>query len=150
VIPQTTEKGWTITLEKRPFASTYRKHLEQDLFDEYKNDIECYAAYRDGQEVGVMAMGHVQWNNTARISDIYITPSYKRLGIGRQLMQFAIERARELGARLVVLETQTSNYPAIEFYKKCGFQLIAVDTMSYSNEDLEKKDVRIELAYVLS
>ena len=150
VIPQTMEQGWTIMLQKKPFSSTYRKHLIQDLFDEYKGDAEFYLALRDGQEVGVLCLSYVAWNQTTRISDLYIHPECKRQGIGKQLMHFAIERARKLGARLLALETQTSNYNAIEFYKACGFQLVGVDLMSYSNEDMEKKDVRIELGYVLS
>ena len=49
------------------------------------------------------------------------------------------KRARELGVRMIVLETQSSNFPAIQFYLKNGFQLIGLNVNSYSNEDIKKR-----------
>ena len=46
---------------------------------------------------------------------------------------------------MLVLETQTCDVPAINFYLKFGFELIGFDAAAYSNEDVEKKEVRLEL-----
>ncbi len=60
-------------------------------------------------------------------------------------MQHAIKLAKEKGARMLVLETQSCNTKAIQFYLKQGYELIGFDTTAYSNEDIEKNEVRLEM-----
>ena len=64
-------------------------------------------------------------------------------------MNYVKQRAHEINVRAIVLETQTSNVPAIQFYLKNGFALVGLNTISYSNEDIKNKEVRIEMAYIL-
>ena len=104
---------------------------------------------QDKTEVGYLTIGQENWNKTMRIWDLYIENEYKRKGVGTQLMKLAIEKSREYHCRALVLETQSSNYPAIQFYKKCGFELIGFDILAYSNTDTEKKEVRLELGLKL-
>jgi len=49
--------------------------------------------------------------------------------------------------RSIILETQSSNVNAIGFYHHEGFQLIGMDTCSYGNDDLERKEVRLEFGW---
>ncbi len=125
------------------------KHLEEGLFDSYREGAEVYIAEIYGIEAGVMVIQKLNWNNTLVVSDLYVQLEYQGQGIGSSLKDFAIRRARELEARSVVVETQTSNYPAIHFYLKNGFSIVGFNTISYSNEDISKKEVRLELAYIL-
>ena len=60
-------------------------------------------------------------------------------------MRQILKKAEESGARMAVLETQTCNTVAISFYKSFGFEIIGFDLYSYSNDDPEKKEVRLEL-----
>ena len=53
--------------------------------------------------------------------------------------------AKQNGARMVILETQTCNENAIAFYKKNGFEIIGFDLYAYSNDDPEKHEIRIEM-----
>lgn len=46
---------------------------------------------------------------------------------------------------MVVLETQSCNIPAIRCYLKNGFKVIGFDTHAYSDADLEKQEIRIEM-----
>lgn len=71
------------------------------------------------------------------------------MGIGTRLIDLAKTRATELGIRAIMLETQTSNYPAIQFYLKNGFKLVGFNSISYSNEDVKKNEVRLEMGYIL-
>lgn len=45
---------------------------------------------------------------------------------------------------MLVLETQSCNVSAIAFYLKHGFELMGLDTAAYSNEDVERGEVRLE------
>lgn len=55
------------------------------------------------------------------------------------------EAAESTGARMIVLETQSCNESAIAFYRKNGFSIIGFDLYSYSNNDPERHEVRIEM-----
>ena len=48
-----------------------------------------------------------------------------------------------------MLETQTNKDTAIKFYLNFGFKLIGLDIAAYSNEDIEKKEIRLELGLKL-
>lgn len=58
----------------------------------------------DGQTVPIMTMG-----------PICITPAYKRQGYGKILLDYSVEKARELGCGALCLEGN------IDFYGKSGF-----------------------------
>ena len=60
-------------------------------------------------------------------------------------METILREAKQSGARMVVLETQTCNENAIAFYKKNGFEIIGFDLYSYSNDDSEKHEIRLEM-----
>lgn len=88
-------------------------------------------------------------NNTARVWDIYVNQKYLRRGFGTKLMEFAEERARSWGCRAMIVECQSSNYNAIQFYQKNGFDLIGFDLIWYPNTDVQKNEVRFEMGKVL-
>lgn len=55
------------------------------------------------------------------------------------------ETAESTSARMIVLEIQSCNENAIAFYRKNGFSIIGFDLYSYSNNDPERHEVRIEM-----
>jgi ribosomal protein S18 acetylase RimI-like enzyme len=64
-------------------------------------------------------------------------------------MSHATKIAKERGARMLILETQSCNVPAVNFYVKYGFALIGLDIAAYSNMDAERKEVRLEFGLKL-
>jgi len=64
-------------------------------------------------------------------------------------MEESIKHAKNLSCRAVMLEVQSCNYPAIQFYLKQGFKFTGLDTLAYSNEDIEKKEVRLEMGMMI-
>jgi ribosomal protein S18 acetylase RimI-like enzyme len=69
---------------------------------------------------------------------------FRRKGIGTLLVDHAIELSKKRGARMLVVETQSCNVPAVNFYVKHGFELIGFDVAAYSNKDIDRKEVRLE------
>jgi ribosomal protein S18 acetylase RimI-like enzyme len=57
----------------------------------------------------------------AFIDELYIEPAYRRRGLGRMAMEFAEQRAKELGVNAVHLEVDHGNDPAMELYRKIGY-----------------------------
>ncbi|MGV2939345.1 GNAT family N-acetyltransferase [Mesobacillus sp. LC4] len=143
------DNGWNFSLAEERFAVPFEKKLEEEIFEPYKEGSEVYFADYKEEEAAVMVIQHMEWNNTLFIHDLYVYKRFKKIGIGRSLIEVAKKRATELGVRAINLETQTSNYPAIQFYIKNGFDLIGLNSIFYSNEDIEKKEVRIEMGYKL-
>ncbi len=102
-----------------------------------------YGAYCDGKLVGVALMEQRRWNNTLHVEDIEVLPTHRGRGIGRMLLEKAVETGRELGARLVSLETQNTNVPAIRFYRASGFEIESVDLSLYTNDDAAHGEVAV-------
>ena len=120
--------------------------FEDSFFNEWLEEPVAYGAFEDGQLVGFVEGSIEEWNKRYRISNICVFETENRhAGIGKKLMETILQEARQSGARMVILETQTCNEKAIAFYKKNGFEIIGFDLYSYSNDDPEKHEVRIEM-----
>ena len=143
-----TENGWIFTLNEQSYSQPFVKQLEEELFDEYKDGSNYYVAQWNGEEAAVLVVQQLDWNNTLLIHDLYVYERFKRLGIGSKLIDYVKERAKVLDVRAITLETQTSNYPAVQFYLKQGFQVVGFNTISYSNEDVGNGEVRLEMAFM--
>jgi ribosomal protein S18 acetylase RimI-like enzyme len=55
------------------------------------------------------------------LEDLYVAPAARRLGLGRALVQRALDRARERGCHRVELDTNEDNHDAIGLYRSLGF-----------------------------
>ena len=77
--------------------------------------------------------------------DIIALPKDQR--IGKRLMDQAREAAVRQKRRAVIPETQYCSINAIGFYLHQGFELIGFDTCCYTNNDIGRREVRINLGY---
>jgi ribosomal protein S18 acetylase RimI-like enzyme len=109
----------------------------------------AFAATYNGEQIGWIELDYEKWNNRMRIWELLIKKEHRGKGIGTRLMKYAIKLAKEKGARMLVLETQSCNVKAIQFYLKNGYELIGFDTTAYSNQDIEKNEIRLELGLKL-
>lgn len=67
------------------------------------------------------------------IENIWISKEFRNQNLGRLLIKKTNREARELECRLVEVETQNTNYSAIRFFQKAGFQLTGIHTKLYNN-----------------
>ncbi|MFX1513648.1 MAG: GNAT family N-acetyltransferase [Promethearchaeota archaeon] len=143
-------KGWIFDWSIKPFPTTFTKKIEELLFTSYKENTEYFVVKNEkDEEIGQLAVGKQQWNNVARIWDINVEKRYNRQGIGNKLITLAETKAREWKCRALVLECQSSNYPAIQFYLNYGFSLTGFDLISYTNQDIKKHEIRLEMSKTL-
>ena len=77
------------------------------------------------------------------IAKMAVAESAQGQGIGRLLMQAAIDLARHLGARRLYLETNSKLAPALGLYARFGFRVIPEDALPPS--PYVRADVRMEL-----
>jgi ribosomal protein S18 acetylase RimI-like enzyme len=137
--------AWRVELTCKAFEKTLKKNYHGRLFEDHIEEPRVFAAVLNEEPIGWIELGHEKWNNRMRVWELLVKEEYRGRGVGKLLMNQAVRTAKEKGARMLVLETQTNNSDAISFYLSFGFELIGFDTAAYSNEDIEKKEVRLEL-----
>ena len=104
-----------------------------------------------GKLIGYVEGAPEGWNNRFRISNICVFDHSNRShGVDTTLMAAIEQVAKSLGARMIVLETQSCNENAIAFYKRNGFTIIGFDLYAYSNTDPERHEVRVEMGKKLA
>jgi len=58
----------------------------------------------------------------AFIDELYIIPSHRRRGLGRQAMAFVEQEARKMGVNAIHLEVDRGNDSALELYRRTGYK----------------------------
>lgn len=106
---------------------TFARHL---IAAELKgDDVYYFVAFVDGEPAGFMKIKLFEKN--MEVDKLYILPVYKGMKIGRQLLQLAVEMARELGYAEIMLFVLVVNTAAIGFYEHCGFQKVVETRLVY-------------------
>jgi ribosomal protein S18 acetylase RimI-like enzyme len=58
----------------------------------------------------------------AFIDELYVDAAYRRRGYGRKAVAFIEEKARERGVNAIHLEVDHGNDPALELYRRIGYE----------------------------
>jgi ribosomal protein S18 acetylase RimI-like enzyme len=144
------EQGiWRIELTLKPLEEPLEKDYTGTFFEEHVEEPIAFSATLNEDQIGWIELGYEKWNNRMRVWEFLVKEEFRRIGLGSLLMDLAVRIAKERGARMLVLETQSCNVPAIAFYLKQGFRLIGFDSNAYSNEDIIRREVRLEFGLVL-
>ena len=147
----TLDAGFNVSFVKKPFDTPYVKKSDSydKLFQPHWDDIKAWGIVKGGKLTAAIETAAEEWNNRLRVTELWVDDSLRRQGIGTTLMHVALRRAREEKRRAIVLETQSCNEGAIAFYLNYGFSLVGFDTCAYENNDLQRKEVRIEMGIFL-
>lgn len=94
-----------------------------------------FGAFVNEELAGWIICEQRTWNNSFYIENILVNEKYRRQGIGIKLIKSAIKEARKLNSRVIELETQNTNYPAIQFYRRMGFNITGLNTRLYENPE---------------
>lgn len=153
---ETTSNGYQVKMEKCKFDSPVTHYPEEYDFPDklYQAHWEKAFAWgivqdNDGKQelMACIETCPEEWSNRLMITELWVHENLRRKGIGHALMAIAKEQAVLEHRRAIILETQSCNVGAISFYLQEGFELIGFDSCCYSNRDLEKKEVRLDLGY---
>lgn len=103
-----------------------------------------YVMEQDGEICASMIAGQnqpkeyaqIKWKCCARPEEVFVLhllcvrPSKAGSGIGKQMVQFAIEEGRRRRCRTIRLDTGAQNKPAAALYQKLGFVLAGTSEMA--------------------
>ncbi|UQZ37249.1 N-acetyltransferase [Paenibacillus sp. PK3_47] len=93
-------------------------------------DKVIYLAFAGKQAAGQLVLKR-NWNNYAYIEYIKVDNSYRKSGIGRQLIEQAKHWAKAGDLPGLMLETQNINVTACKLYERCGFVIGGFDHFLY-------------------
>jgi GNAT superfamily N-acetyltransferase len=109
----------------------------QDIENKLRSVEGGYVALTDGKMSGVILLNVDMSRAIARIEDMIVGRQYRRYGIGSLLLNCASDWGRNHGCWAIVLETQSFNYPAIQFYLRNGLQVWSINQNFYPPGPLE-------------
>ena len=129
-------------IEYKRFDSPVERSFDDTFFGEWLDNPVAYGAFENGKLLGLVEGAPEGWNNRYRLSNICVFDCANRHGgIGSVLMNAILCEAKESGARMIVLETQTCNENAITFYRQHGFVLFGFDLYSYTISVPERQEI---------
>ena len=95
-------------------------------------DKVVFLAEVDGQLAGQIKL-ITWWNGYAYIDDLIVNLQFRGYGVGKALIEAAIQWSREKRFPGIMLETQDDNVAACKLYESCGFILGGFDQYSLKN-----------------
>ena len=98
-----------------------------------------FVALYNGFPVGVCALCPMPEESAYdfELAKLAVNNSIQRKGIGRRLCDTVIDKARELGGKMLFLESNTRLKPAIALYRKLGFKELPEYHPAYARGDIQ-------------
>ncbi len=118
-------------------AAAYGEHhwSKESFFNELSNDLAHYfCAFNDsGKLIGYA--GTWQILEEAHLTNIAVSPDFRRRKVGEALLATVIKECRKNGVKYLTLEVRVSNSPAINMYEKYGFKSLGTRKAYYQNNN---------------
>lgn len=118
--------------------------IERQSFREpwTKTNFECEMLSQDLSESNVAVLGDrvlgytVVWHQDEEVhlANIAVCEEYRERGIGKALVEYVLVRAKEQGARTIMLEVRESNLEARRLYETLGFRAVGLKRNYYKKE----------------
>lgn len=138
------DRGFQLVLKE--FDQPVEKRWSDALFGAWLEAPVAFGAFEGNTLLGFAEGSRESWHNLFRVSNLFVYEAYRGQGIGEALLRYLLQYAQSQNTdRGIILETQTCNFAAISLYEKLGFRLCRIDLKEYTNEDVEKREVRIDL-----
>ena len=99
--------------------------------DAYIDEGEVFVAIADGGVVGHLQLIEVD-ADTSQIKNMAVETAYRRRGIGRSLIEAAIEMTKGRGERTLRVATAAADLDNLRFYQRAGFRMRTIDRDAFT------------------
>jgi ribosomal-protein-alanine N-acetyltransferase len=113
------------------FMNMYQRFPETFTVAEENGDVVGYIMCRI--ETGIPSFKLLGITKKGHVISIAVLPEHQRGGIGYALMLEAMQAMINYKAKECYLEVRASNVPAVNLYKKIGFEIIRTITGYYAD-----------------
>ena len=140
LVPELAQKIWPQTYRTiiSPEQLDYMLKLlySKDALSRLVTDLQqqFIIAFENNSAVGFACYSQKINNNNHvfRLHKLYLLPDLQGKGIGKKLLQFIVEEIKTAGASFLELNVNRHN-PAINFYKKNGFEILHEEDIAIGN-----------------
>ena len=135
-----------LTVNKKAWYQAYSHIIDKQEMDEHfterfsKEGLARFGAYLDkcknfyiariketGEIVAYIDFGMCRWEpkykDFGEVYAVYVNPDFQRCGIGKQLLDFALDYFKSQNLERVLLTTFKENFIGLSFYKKNNFAI---------------------------
>lgn len=121
-------------------------NLEKEIFGEESyscEEIETLATHpqrftfllkQELELIGYISF-YITHDHECYVKALCIRPEYRKQGLGKKLLDFAITHAKENKCKSMFLHVKQSNYAAQNLYEKCGLMKVSTIKNYYKNEN---------------
>lgn len=112
--------GAVMEIETVSFSTPWKRTTFSGLLSRADTDLLAAAE-------GARLLGYaVCWTvvDQAELGNVAVAPDARGRGVGRRLVEAALERVGRRGARECFLEVRESNLGAQALYRECGFEVV--------------------------
>ena len=95
-----------------------------------------FFAKLDDDIAGTFALMKVE-EGVYELSKMAVDEKFQGKKIGNRMIEFSLEKAKELGAQKVILYSNTALKPAIHLYNKFGFEEVPLGNVEYKRADIK-------------
>lgn len=145
-----TKEKMGVEFERCSFDEERLYENTDTLFQEYWNNPRAFGVRDDdGSIIAYLEFDTEEWNNRLVMTQLLVKNECRGKGVGRMLVDFVKDFAAREDYRIITLETQNTNIPAIDFYFRMGFRFCGSNIFFYSNDDIGENEVMLEMAITL-
>ena len=113
----------------------YPRRVET-LFENWNRRTGMLAAVISEEVVGYIRMNDLVLPHSAWLSDMVVSPRYRRQGVGTALVLAAQSWAQDRKDKRALLEMSSKNYPAISMARKLGYEFCGYNDKYYETKDI--------------
>ncbi len=120
-------------------AKAYGEHhwSKDSFYNELSNELAKYFSVFNEKDELIAYCGSWHILEEAHITNIAVSPEYRRMHIGEALLKTVIDECYKNMVKYITLEVRAGNTPAIGLYEKYGFKSLGLRKGYYqdNNED---------------
>jgi len=123
-----------VDTEELPMGLLLLADPSEQRIRRYLIGAHAFVGVNDAAPVSVLVM---RWRNAdeAEIMNVAVALEHQRTGIGRAMMEFAVECAKVRGATTVSVGTGNSSLGELRFYQRLGFRITGVSRDYFGDYD---------------
>ena len=114
-------------IERSSFSTPWSRASFSSLID--RDDATLWVAVVEGAVAGYAVVWYVLQD--AELGNLAVAHGWRRRGLGRQLLEWALAKARERGVEQIFLEVRVSNQLAQRLYERRGFEQVGLRRRYY-------------------
>ena len=138
-----------LRLSPEAFGSTYEFEKDQPLerYTGWLTNSTVLGAFQNSHLIGTASftqLSGLKDSHKGLLRAMYVRPTHRRSGAGRQLVQAIIELARQK-VELLQLAVVSTNQPALRLYESLGFRQYGLEPRALKHNGLYSDEILMSL-----